>query len=103
MVSRKSLLTNTRAASITALCVFMVATTSLGLAHDLTHSEHEQTEFCEALNSFGSNKAVILFEAISEFLLHSQIDFDTSPPFLVNTTVIFNQRSRAPPRASLIK
>ncbi len=103
MVSRKSLLTNTRAASIAALCVFMVATMSLGLAHDLTHSEHEQTEFCEALNSFGSNKAVILFEAISEFPLHSQIDFDTSPPFLVNTTVIFNQRSRAPPRASLIK
>lgn len=81
--------------------LLLVATQSLSLAHEFAHSEHEQTELCEVLNSFGSNKALIQPECSQGFSSHTQIGFADLPISKVETQGIFNHRARAPPRFSL--
>jgi len=105
MFGRRLLFTNARATSCMMLCalVLLVTAQALSVTHDLTHNEHEheQTELCEVLGSFGANKAVIALEVTLGFFPLSQTDIVTPPSSLFDTKVILNQRSRAPPVRSL--
>lgn len=103
MFSRAIFFINTRTASVIMLCAFafLVSSQSLKLTHEFTHIEHEQTELCEILHSFGSNTAVIAHQVGPQFFLHSQLYFATLLSSLVDKKPILNQRSRAPPLLSL--
>jgi len=101
MFIEKLLPTNTRAARFVTLCafVFLVTTQSLSLAHEFAHDEHEQTELCELLNSFGASKAIIAHGVVLESFPHTQIRFAIHRSSLVNSKIVLSQRSRAPPQS----
>lgn len=104
MFTSRSFLTNTRLAHSIALCafLFLVATQSISLAHEFTHSDHEPTELCDVLGSFGSNKAVIAVEFSYELSFQNPIGFNALPFAKLSAKGISTHRSRAPPATSVI-
>lgn len=76
-----------------------VSAQALIIAHDLTHANHEQTELCDVLNTFGANKDCITTQSLLLFASHNRnhIYFWLLP--IANGSRVLNQRSRAPPHS----
>ena len=86
------------------LCVFLylISTQSLTLAHDLTHTGHEQiNEVCEALNIFGASKDCISTQSSDILLSTEQITPSLRLVSAVNTSLAIHRHSRAPPYSSI--
>ena len=81
--------------SLCALTIFLF-TQSLSLAHDLTHLDHKETDYCQLLEAFNS-EAVLSLAFAPKISTLGQINFALLTPTFFEAKIIVHQRSRAPP------
>ena len=88
---------------IAASCFFsglllcLTFTQFLAFEHELTHANHEQTEFCEAFKIHGASTDCIVHGGTPLDLPQNQKHESTLINSEVFTTTVAYQRSRAPP------
>ena len=98
MFCKKISFTNVSTASFISLCALTIFlfTQSLSLAHDLTHLDHEETDYCQLLEAFNS-EAVLSLAFSPKISTLGQINFALLTPTFFEAKIILHQRSRAPP------
>ena len=86
------------------MCAFLclISTQPLVLAHDLTHADHEKTELCNVLNTFGANKDCISSREIPLLSPHIQSHTSVWIDSNIDKAIVLNRRSRAPPLSNLV-
>lgn len=110
---RQILFANTRATSLLMLSVFVFLTTvqTLSLAHDIIHSdiihsdyihsehesEHEETEFCQILDTVGASKVLIDSAVELNLISQPQKNLDNFVVSCVYARLILKNQARAPP------
>jgi len=99
MFQKKIVFTNVSTASFISLCALAILlyTQSLSLAHDLSHLNHEETEYCQLFKAFNSNKAIPPLVFSPNITTHAQINFALLTPTFFEAKIVLHQRSRAPP------
>lgn len=81
--------------------VMMVFSQSLSLVHDLSHHEHEESEFCVVLNAIGSNEIIVTPQSSPRLFFHRQTKGISVHYLRVDDKYFYNShRSRAPPLLS---
>ena len=113
MLNKRFLLANTRTTSLLMLSVFamLISVQTLSLAHDIIHSDHlhnddvhnehqsdhEETEFCQILDTVGASKVLIDSTVELNLVWQRQISVENFTAPLVTVRVIFKNQARAPP------
>lgn len=77
----------------------MLSTDTLLLAHDLKHTNHEQTELCDVLNSFATNNDLISSKNSFQFSSINVSNVSICHSNTINQATVLNQRSRSPPHS----
>jgi len=84
------------------LFVCVIVTQSLSSMHDIMHigHDHEKTDSCQILNTFGGTEAIFSSRLADLFFAYNQIEFALFFSPRLSTKIFTYKLSRAPPAFS---